>query len=306
MTRSAPQLALCLLLLVGAVAPVITTTSTATATAAMASQSECETVVTHDAYRFDDGTINATVNGSGSSTVLNTKTTVEDATGFVRITGANPNGYCVRFVVELAREVVAPAALGEIDATDSNVTAAWRAVHEFNSSSTFTRVTFTLPPATKATFAPSKARVAALEWTGTATDVGSGIFGNVSVLDDEQPDLQKRHYRFSPETNGTTIITVPLENRGGNRTISEYHALYKTSNESGWKPIGTDSGDPVFKRELDGGDAVQFQFNDPDAEVKFTANPDRFEQAKYSWEKYSAGVEWFDDLFGGDDGDGWF
>lgn len=298
---SGPRVAavLGLLLVVASVAP-------AGVVAAVASSAEtartCETVATHDAFRFNEETINATQNGSGSSTVLNTMVRVEQNPAFVRVNATNPNGYCVRFRVLISPEVVSPAELGTIEATESNQTASWRAVRDFNRSVTYTEVTFVLPAGTQASFAPAKARVAALKWTGTATSAGSELFGNYSIpLIGGEHDLQQRTYTFSPETNGTTIITVPLTNRSSGRSIREYQALYRTPTQD-WVPVSTDSTAPVFKRELDG-DAVQFQFNNPDATVKFTANPNTVEKAQYQWDAYWGGVEWFSDYFGQSDSD---
>jgi len=263
-----------------------------------ASVVDCGTEVVHDDFRFHEATVNATANDTGTSNDLNTRVRVEQATGFVRVSAENPNGYCVRYVVELAPEVVSPASLGEIEATEGNQTATWRAVRDFNRSTTYTEVAFTLPAGSNATFAPSKARVAALKWTGTAKSASSGLLGDINFLGDDEDDLQQREYTFSPETNGTSIISVPL--RDGNRTIDDYRAVYRVDG-SGWRPVGTDSSAPVFKRELGNGEAVQFQFNDRDAEVKFTANPTTLEKAQHGWTSYWAGWDVLDSLFGGED-----
>lgn len=274
----------------------------APATGAQSSDS-CDTVVRHDAFRHNTETVNTTLNGTGSSAVQNTKVTVEPTSAFVRIQASNPNGYCVRVVVELASEIVTPASLGTVDSNNDSHTATWRAVHDFNASETYTEVAFTLPPGTKTGFAPAKARVAALKWTGDAKDTTAGVFGDVDLPfgDDEQPALEQRHYRFTP-TNDTDIITVPLQNGAGNRTIDEYRAVYTTPATDGWRPVGTDSSAPVFERQLDGGDAVQFQFN-RNATVKFTANPTRVEKAEHEWTAYWSGVDWLDDFFGSSEDD---
>lgn len=290
-------------LLVVALLVVCAAVTAAVPAAAQSSGDSCDTVVRHDAFRHNTETVNTTVNGTGTSAVQNTKVSVEPTSAFVRIQASNPNGYCVRFVVELAPEIVTPASLGSVDSNNESYTATWRAVHDFNASKTYTEVAFTLPAGTKAGFAPAKARVAALKWTGDATDTSAGLLGDVDLPfgDDEQPALEQRHYRFTP-TNDTDIITVPLQNGAGNRTIDEYRAVYTTPTTDGWRPVGTDSSAPVFERQLDGGDAVQFQFN-RNATVKFTANPTRLEKAEHQWTAYWAGVDFLDDFFGGSEND---
>lgn len=306
------RLCLVCLLLVATVATPVAGAATASASASTTSSASCETTARHDAFRLDAETVNASANGSATSSLLNTQVQVEQATGFIRVNGSNPNGYCVRFVVEVAPEVVSPASLGTIDSTNSNHTATWRAVHDFNGSETYTEVEFVLGPGERAQFAPAKARVAALSWTGTAKDTASGLLGDTDIdipyIGDSTNDLEKRSYEFSPEENGTTIITVPLQSEDGNQSIDEYHAVYRTDTQS-WRPVGTDSSAPVFKRELEGGQAVQFQFNDPSAEVKFTANPTWTERRKHDWTAYWSGVDWYTEHFGGgsedSSDDGW-
>lgn len=288
------RIALAVIVLVAAVA------GSALAGSAVAQDSDsCETVARHDAYRLNAETVNATVNGSASTTVQNTHVTIEPTTGFVHVDARNPNGYCVRVVVEVAPEIVTPATLGSVDATNSSATATWRAVHDFNRSETYTEITFTLAAGSTASFNPAKARVAALKWTGQAKDASAGWLGGFDAPfgdDDSEEPLEKRTYRFTPR-NDTDIITVPLENRASNQSIDEYQAVYKTPNRD-WRPVSTDSTAPVFKRTLGDGSAVQFQFNE-NATVKFTANPTWTEQAGYQWTSYWSGVDWLDGFFGG-------
>jgi len=126
---------------------------------APAATTDCQTTALHDQYRFDNRTVRAAANDSAFSQVQNTRVEIHQVTGFLRLHAENPNGYCVRYVVEIAPKVVSPAELGTIDAVDSNATASWHAVRDFQRSTTYTEVAFSLGPGQNATFAPSSVRV---------------------------------------------------------------------------------------------------------------------------------------------------
>jgi len=140
--------------------------------------------------------------------------------------------------------------------------------------------------------------VKSLSWTGDVKDEGGSWWesvSNYSFGDDEE--LKKRTYRFSAE-NTTETITVSLRNDTTGKTVDEWQAMYRTSNESSWRPVSTDSQAPVFYREV-GDHRVQFVFNDADAEVKFTARPTRWDKATHQVESWTAGVDVLDDFLEG-------
>ncbi len=288
--------ALVVVLLVATLAVPIGPTAGATAS----TQTDCSNRVVYDQFRFDNATVDAAANGSATASAQNTEVRVEQATGFLRVNATNPNGYCVEFHVRIDEAVVSPAELGAVESNDDSVEAEWHSVRDFDRDETYTEVVFVLPAASTATFAPSKVRVKSLSWTGTATDAGGSWWesiSNVSIGDDEEEKLQQRTYRFSA-ANSTETITVSLRNESSGKSVEEWQAMYRTSNESAWKPVSTDSEAPVFYREVSE-HRVQFVFNDPDAEVRFTAEPTRLDKAKHEWESWQGGTDVLGDLLDG-------
>jgi hypothetical protein len=69
------------------------------------------------------------------------------------------------------------------------------------------------------------------------------------------------------------------------REIEDWQALYRTG-DSEYRPIGTDTDDPVYYREKPDGD-VAFTFNDA-GRVEFTANPTTTERVSHDWTSYWA------------------
>lgn len=271
--------------------------SPGTSTPASMAAPSCENSVVHDAFRVDEDTISAAANGTATSTASNTRVRVEQATGFIRLNATNPNGYCVKFQVELASDVITPAELGYVDSLDGNTTAVWHAVHDFNASATYTSVTFTLPAASTATFAPSEARVTSLAWTGDVKAAGGSLWNRIADIDipyvGDDGELDQRTYTYSPTNNSTTIITVPLENESDGRRISDWQAMYRTPDQ-GWTPLKENSNDAVFYRKVDE-TTLQFVFNDRQAEVRFTANPTLRDQLDYDLKSYLSGVSTVED-----------
>ena len=287
--------ALVAVLLVATIAAPVGVVAPATAAT---TQGECSNTVAYDAFRFDNSTINAAANGSATATAQNTEVTVEQATGFVRINASNPNGYCVEFTVRLDEAIVAPAELGDVDSNDENSTAEWHAVHDFERDETYTEVVFSVPAGGEATFAPSKLRVTSLSWTGSAKSEGASWWDRVSnVSFGEEEQLEQRTYRFNASDSAETI-TVSLENEETGERVEEWLAMYRTSNQSAWTPVSTDSTDPVFYREIDD-NRIQFVFNDPTAQVRFTANPTRWDKADHEWDSWTSGVDVVEDILGG-------
>jgi len=89
--------------------------------------------VVYDEFRTDDTVVeNANTTGSAQVIKQNTRATVEDDDAFVRLGLENPNSYAVAFEVQLSEEIVRPATLGTVRATDTDgVTADWQAQHDF-------------------------------------------------------------------------------------------------------------------------------------------------------------------------------
>lgn len=282
------------LLVVSTVVPA----SAATQETATPTSTSCATTVVHDAFRFDNATIQAANNGSASSTVKNTQAVLEENDVFVRLTAENPNGYCVEFDVQLGPEVVPSSELGSLQSIDGNVSAEWHAVRDFDRDETYTRVTFTLAPGESAVFAPNKARIMQLEWLADAKTESDGIIPTIgSYWPGEDDDLNKRTYTFGPDQHGSSIITVPLRDQRTDRRIENWQAVYRVDGGR-WQPIKTEAGAAVYYQETD--DHVQFYFNDQDAEVEFTANPDSLEKAKQEYREYTAGWSRLGGLIGGD------
>jgi len=126
--------------------------------------------VVYDEFRTDDTVVeNANTTGSARVIKQNTRATVEDDDAFVRLGLENPNSYAVAFEVQLSEEIVRPATLGTVRATDTDgVTADWQAQHDFEAEETHTRVTVVVPAETDVLFTPSQLRVKSLSWTGEA------------------------------------------------------------------------------------------------------------------------------------------
>ncbi len=269
-----------------------------------ATQSECSTTVTYDEFRTDNTTVDAAANDSATIEKQNTLVRVEQATGFIRIDAENPNGYCVQFEVQIDDRVVGPAELGDVDSNNDSVTAEWHAIRDFEADETYTSVEFTLEPGEQATFAASDLRVKSLSWTGTVTSTGGSWFDqltNFSIGSDDEP-LQKRQYTFSAENN-STYVTISLQNESTGRSVDDWQAMYRTPSND-WTPISTDSTEPVFYRKV-GDQNIQFVFNDPDAEVRFTANPTWRDDLGWQLDSYSSGWDSLFDLnpFGDDEED---
>ncbi|MFC4553546.1 MULTISPECIES: hypothetical protein [Halorussus] len=288
MTARNPAVALAVMLVVASITAVVP----ATPARAGESESQCSNMVVHDAFRFDNSTVEKARNSSATSTVSNTEVTIEQATGFIRVSAENPNGYCNEFHVRLDKSIVSPAELGSVDSNDGNYSADWHATRDFSRNETYTEVVLTLPAGTKATFAPSELRVKSLSWTGKAESAGSELFGNISLPDFfGSDDLEQRTYDFSPEgANNSTIITVALSNQSDGRSIDEWQASYRTSPDGEWSPVSKESTAPVFYRKTDS-EHVQFIFNDANATVEFTANPTFTDKARHSWRSYDFGLD---------------
>ncbi len=297
MTASSRTISLAIVLLV-ATLTVPLGAAPATAATTAQTQEDCSNRAVYDAFRFDNETVDAAANGSATASAQNTEVRVEQATGFLRINASNPNGYCVEFHVNIAPKIVSPAELGDVDSNDGNATAGWHAVRDFDRDETFTQVEFTLGPGETATFAPSTIRVKSLSWTGEVKDTGGDWWDSISNISfGEEEDLEKRTYRFSA-ANSTETITVSLQNESTGKVVEDWQAMYRTSNETSWRPVSTDSQEAVFYRDV-GDHRLQFVFNDPDAEVRFTARPTQWDKMTHQWESWEAGTDVLDSFLDG-------
>lgn len=256
-------------------------------------QDDCTQVV-HDDFRVDNSTVQDAANGSATRVNENTEVTVEQNKGFVRVDAKNPNGYCVDLRVEISPDVVLAADLGEIESEGGNHTATWRAVHDFQADETYTEVTIRLGSGESALFAPSKIRTTSLSWTGRVENKSRGTLDRVRDL--FKDDLEQRKYYYSPKNSSTTYISIRLSNESTGQRVEDWQAMYKTPDTDGWRPLRTHGDDPVFYREVDDGDAIQFVFNDKNATVRFTANPTTREKFAHDWQSWKAGADILGDL----------
>lgn len=245
-------------------------------------QTACEQSVRHE---FKDADAVDAINNTGTATsrMRNTVVTIEEATGFLRVTADNPNGYCVAFDVEVTPEIVAAADLGTIDSNDGEREATWRAAQNLTSGDVHTRVEFSLGAGESATFAPSTVRVKSLSWTGNAKQTGGSIVSRVTEFWSSR-ELEQRKYTIAP-TESADAVTVPLED--GDRAVSEWIASYRVGDRSG-VTVGQDASAPVYFTES--GDAVTFHFNDKDASVTFIAEPSIVDRFSHSAHSYTAGI----------------
>ena len=264
----------------------LATAPTAASAAAQDSQQECATTVTHKAFRTEEKSVNRLANGSTVQNVRkNTRVSVGKTNTFYRVSGENPNGYCVRFVVEISSEAIPPAEMpGKVYANHANVAASWDAVYNFDTGQTHTEVIFTLPPGSEATFAPSEVRVVSVAWYSKTAERSSSAWSNLTNRFTSDPNVTKHVYHIAP--GGEGVRTVRLTNPSTGERITEYRALWRPSPDAAWRPVKTDSGAGVFGQETDGGDAVQYHFTNATAEVRFYANPDTRDKLDYEVKSY--------------------
>ncbi|WP_123619172.1 hypothetical protein [Halorubrum sp. CSM-61] len=252
----------------------------------------CQTEIAHDAFRAHNQTVSKLQNESkAQSTVDNTRVTVAETSGFYRVTGENPNGYCVGITVQVSEDAMPAAKIpGSIESNDGNHSATWDAIHDFNTSETYTEVTFVLPPDTTATFAPSEARVLSLSWASERTEKAQSVADRLTERFFDK-DLEQRQYTLSPDNEQE--VTVPLKNPNTDEQVDEWQAMYTTDDEQSWNTLTRESSEKVYITESDE-QQVTFRFNDPEAEVRFTANPNFREKTEHEVREYLSGIP---DLF---------
>lgn len=260
------------------------TAATGASSGASVTSEACDQEVRHDAFREPAAIEAVNETGQATSRARNTKVRVKDVPGFIRVHAANPNGYCVSYVVEISPEIVSPADLGTIESNNEEYEASWRAAQNLSSGAVYTRIELTLPPGSNATFAPSSVRVQSLSWTGEAKREGSGIVEDVKGWWGSSK-LDQRTYEIEP-TRNSSRITVPLA-RDGER-IEEWHAAYELDGRT--RTVTQDASEPVYYTESR--DAVTFHFSDAasDATVTFTAEPTPVDKVSHSAESYLDGL----------------
>lgn len=246
------------------------------------------TAVEHD-YRDDGYAQTFGDDGYVEMTDRNVKTTIEETSAFVRVTVDNPNSYPVEMTMKVHPEIIPPADVGEVTASDGDTESTWRNTHDFERDESYTEISFTIDANSEATFAPSRVRVMAVSWKDSSTDPEGFLDRVPNPFEDE--DLEDRTYELNSSAGST--VTVPLEN--GDRSIDDWQAVYRTGPDEKWKPISTDSSDPAFYQTVDDGSAVQFHFdtdNYPEGqiEVEFTANPNLVDQARHDYRSFMAGL----------------
>lgn len=252
-----------------------------------AQNSTCETEVVHDDFLHDEATVQEVVEtGNASAISDNTRVTIEDTDAFLRVKAENPNAYCTRMKVRIHPDIVSPANVGAVDAKSEDVSSEWKHVHDFDADESYTEVTFTLPPDSEVTFAPNTIRTKVINFKDRRETMLGELVGKLPGASDD-PGLEQRTYELSPENS--SFVTVKLSD--GDRQVEEYQAFYRLSAEDSWKPVTTDSSDPVFRRNAGPDDEVQFVFNNEDATVEFTANPTLTDKTKADYRSLKAGLE---------------
>lgn len=250
--------------------------------------SQCTDVV-HDSYLTDESYVQEFENTSTiESTNRNVRTSLEETEAFVRLKAENPNSYCVNMTVKLHPDIIPPAEVGEITDTNNTVDSTWRNTHDFDTDQSYTKVTFRLEADSEVMFAPSRVRVLGIAWKDKQTDP-SGILDRITSPLGGEDDLDERTYEINSSEG--SMVTVPLEHNDG-QSIDEWQAVYRVGDER-WRPITTDSSDPAFYKEVDGGQALQFHFDTDsydsgEIEVEFTANPNQWDKTKHDYRSYSA------------------
>ena len=254
-----------------------------------AADEECEDIdleTTYDEFRFDNSTVSE-FDSSGEASVekQNTKVSLDADEAFVRLSVENANTYCAEFTVEMSDDVVTAATLGSVEGVDESINADWRAVHDFDTEQTYTEVTVTVPPETDVTFAPSQLRVKSLSWTSDLE--ASGFVDNIrNFIGFGSPPLEERTHTITG--NVSEQVTIPLTHPDdAEESIDDWRATYTVLDDDDGSThiLSEDSGNAVFYRSLDDGEAVEIVFNEP-AEVEFIAEPTFRDKVRWEIESF--------------------
>lgn len=255
-------------------------------------ETACETVVVHDAYMTDEQAIEAVANGSTvRSTEQNTQVVLGESNTFYTIEGTNPNTYCVHFVVKVSSDAMTPAQLpAEIQSDDGDHEASWDAMHNFSSGETHTQIEFTLPADTTARWSPHEMRIESIAWASTSRRKATGMFDQLRQRFTGEDEVVKRKYDITANASGEQV-TIPLENPETGESIDNWRARYTLNDGFSWHTLGTSAEDPVFYTEAQDGSSIRVTFQNPDARVKFIANPTRKDEITEEWTMWESGLK---------------
>jgi len=264
-----------------AVVLVLSSVTAAVSVAGVAAQDN-DVVDAHHDLRTDAHVEQFNETGEVTNTASNTRVKVVDESGFVRVHADNPNGYAVRFIVDIPADVAPPAELGDVASVDgADVDADWYVRQDLSTGTHHTRVEMTVPAGSNTTIAPSKPRIMTLAWTGDAQKTGESLLDKVS----NSGDLEKNSYTIRKPSNSSTV-SVDLENPETGEVVDEHQAMWRDGEDGTWHPVTNDEEDPVYVTEGDG--RVEFHFN-RDVEVKFTVNPGPLDKTEHAARSYAAG-----------------
>lgn len=264
----------------------------ASATVVQGAETNCETVVVHDAYMEDEDAINALANGSEvRSTERNTRVVLGESNTFYQIEGKNPNTYCVHFVVKVDSAAMPPAQLpADIQSNDGEHEASWDAVHNFSSGETHTEIAFTLPAEAEAKWSPHEMRIASIAWASESRREARGLLDRLHKRFGGEDEVAQRKYDLEANSTGEQV-TIPLENPQTGEDIDKWSARYTTNEGDTWYKLDSSAEDPVFYTEAQDDSSIRLTFNDPDARVKFVANPTRRDELKEEWTMWTSGLK---------------
>jgi len=232
--------------------------------------------VVYDEFRTDDTVVeNANTTGSAQVIKQNTRATVEDDDAFVRLGLENPNSYAVAFEVQLSEEIVRPATLGTVRATDTDgVTADWQAQHDFEAEDTHARHGRRPGRDGRALHAEPTTRVKSLSWTGEAEQSAETLRERVTTLW-EDDRLEQRTYQVTGSEGGSSRSTSKTRRRAtGSRSGTPPTRSPATKRRD--PPARRGTGEPVFYRPIENDDgtvdAIQVTFNEAGT-VSLTVEP---------------------------------
>lgn len=247
----------------------------------------CETEVYYDEFRTNQEVVqNANESGEAEVIKKNTKVTINESDAFYRLEAENPNSYCVVMTVDVSSEVFPAAALGEVDSLDGTTTARWTDITDFENQSAYTEIRFSVPANSTVKFAPSKPTVFLPAWRDDKKRDAKGIIDRVSDLSPfgEEDPLEKRVYTFNGSSHDS--VTIRLDNPNSSKErIEEWNAVYRLSPDEPWKPVDTDTKDPVYY-STPSKNKVELTMNDDSAVIEFRANPTTKDEFVAEWRSY--------------------
>lgn len=267
---------------------------------------DCTTEVLHDSFLRNNSTIERVANGStGRSVRDNTLVTLKKTDGFYKLHAENPNAYCVRFEVLVSSRAMRPATFpGGVLSNDGNTTANWSSTYNFATDRRYTKISFTLDPSEKATFAPNRPAVATMSLATRSSDRAEGALGNLTNIfgEDNSTQIKRTYYVDAP--NNTSTVRIRMQHPETGEPITSYHTVWSYDNKT-WKKVSSATEEPVYKRMSSDGKYLILHFSEQarnkSAVVRFTANPGLVEDTRYQWQTWSSGWDLIGGIFGGGD-----